>query len=117
MIFFKALKYKIIEYCLEVIFDKLNINFLSKGTMIPFTKVPLLNAKFAHLFHEPSGYHFYDCLVVATGTGPDVPDSYDSVDLYCEKRSSEPKNPPINIMAYRTFTIHELNLTEWYQII
>lgn len=78
MIFFKALKYKIMEYCIEVIFEKFHFNFINRFKYGMFQKLPGKGERFAEMYHIDMPNRVYkDCVVTA------VFESSEYLELFC----------------------------------
>lgn len=63
MLLIKVLKYKILEYCLDTLFEKLYSNLIDTREYLPLSVFPQTGYIYQELYCPSHGWHFKNCRV------------------------------------------------------
>jgi hypothetical protein len=126
MILEKAIRYIILDYCLDVFFDGLHKRLITDSKYMPLTELPKCGDKFAILYNSITGYTFYKVTVTARSsidgymdmaTDPDANDetSYAELDYEAVQNGNGKIIEP-TVYGLFSLDIYGNSLHEWFYV-
>ena len=93
MIFYKAIKYRILEYCLNLLFDTFRINTISLRNRLDISEIRPKMEFSKIVFHQ---MEFSDCIIISSTT-------YDSGHSYIVRFYHKASIVGFNVTSFRVY--------------